>query len=214
MTTQDIEEIFNKKATQLNARGALLDSTKKNLQDMKNHDLATYHHQLRVALVASRLAEEMGNKDVKPEFFGGANHDVGKLQVDGNFLREKNLQPEQYEQIKKHAVNGRQSLEEFLFISAIAAAHHSFQENSYGLTLPEVIGELALPKKALERLESALVNVSMADYYDACNTRETGVIWQKNKKNCQLIANVYPDHPGRVNVILNDPFIASIYSIS
>jgi hypothetical protein len=212
MTEQKLEEIFYTKAKELKARGALFNATQKNLESMKKHDFGTFLHQIRVALVAERIATLMGIKDVRPEFFGGANHDVGKLSIETRYLKEKKLTPEGFEEIKKHVDGGKSVLDDFFFISCIAAAHHTLQGHSYGQTIEESLGTTKLTKKARERLECALVNVSIADFFDACNSRETGLLWGQEKKDCSNIHLVYAKYSDRINLIEQDSLIFELYS--
>src|SRR3990172_10322285 len=100
---------------------------------MKGHSRDPYLHECRVALLAKRLAEHCGFKSVKPEFFGGLNHDVGKLSIEKELLGKDEITDLDYEKIKNHTYVGARGLSEHLVTAYIAGSHHKYQKDGYGV---------------------------------------------------------------------------------
>jgi hypothetical protein len=214
MNDQYLEKFFFEKAKELNSKGALFSETTKYLQAMKSHAPKTYYHQMRVALVAERMASLAGHSDTKPEFFGGANHDVGKLKISSTYLNEGKISLEDYEEIKKHAGNAKEELKEFLFVSCIASAHHSLQKNSYGFTLEQCLNGIKISQEAKSRLNEALIHVSIADFFDACNSRPAGLMWEDQEKDCSIIGSVYSEYPEKIKILEADNFFKILYGFN
>lgn len=203
-----IEKLFFEQAEKLECRKALFDTTLEQLNKMKQHHPATYYHEMRVALIAARIAEFCGHKDIKPEFYGGANHDTGKLGVNMQEYDAREITTSEFKKIKKHTNKGHLALKDYFFTSVIAGAHHKHQKNSYGINPAKIIRKTTLSDINKTRLEEAIINVSLADYYDACSTRNTKLVTKGER--CQNIEENYPNQKDKVEFLKNDNVIREI----
>lgn len=204
-----LEQRFWEVAKSLNSKGDILESTKNNLFGMKEHSQRTYLHEIRVALIALELAKLEGHKDLRPEFFGGANHDVGKLSVSKEILSDNKISVEDYEKIKNHAVSGSKILKDYYFSSLIAGLHHRHQEGGYGLAKEE-IEKTGLPLQTKKRLEDAVINVALADYYDAAMTRKNSFREQNSELPKERMQRLYSDYVDRIEQLFESKEIAGI----
>lgn len=82
---------------------------------LKQHDEYSYHKALTAAIWAVSLGRELGlpRRDLRSLAMGGMLMDIGKLRVSGELLRaERDLSPDEREQMKEHVLHGRQILVE------------------------------------------------------------------------------------------------------
>ncbi|MEN0104985.1 MAG: DUF3391 domain-containing protein, partial [Pseudomonas sp.] len=83
------------------------------LARIKNSDLYTAEHSLRVTIFAIALGRELGMLPLQLEEIGvcGMLHDVGKLKVPDEILNKPgSLTPEEFQVMKEHAEHGRRLL--------------------------------------------------------------------------------------------------------
>ncbi len=99
-------------------------------------DAYTRGHSERVAVYASRIAREM-NLDrqlIERVYFAGLLHDVGKIGIpDAIITKPARLDPDEYEEIKKHPEIGAKILEPVEFLGAIVPCvrhHHEWFDGS------------------------------------------------------------------------------------
>jgi len=130
---------------------------------LREHDEYSFIHSLNVAIFSMTLAEGLGMGQAAVSEIGMAAllHDAGKLAVSGDLLRKRGkLTPEEYEQMKSHALEGARLLLRTPGLSPLIVAaafeHHLRYDRSGYPTL--VFGkELSLPGMV----------VAVADVYEA-----------------------------------------------
>ena len=175
------------------------------LQPLKEHAVEHYAHSLRVGLYSSQLAKfDNGTITRRMAFMGGLGHDIGKTTIDLAVLRAENFGEVEMEMIKKHSRAGFEALkEENLFTAYIAGLHHTFQENSYGISLEEERAEILKGERVPKIVLEAARLVSLADYYDALTTRgkERG-----REEAFKVMLDKFPNDQKRVR-ILNETYL-------
>src|SRR3989344_8568671 len=87
VTISDIEVEFEETMDELRPNGDIKLSARSFLAILKQKSEFTYHHSLRVGLLARRIARFM-HLDEKALFFAGIFHDLGKSQVPLNTLHK------------------------------------------------------------------------------------------------------------------------------
>jgi|GEM_PF-2934863 len=194
-------------------RSNLAKSTSRFLKLMSKHDKKTFLHECRVSLIAIELARFCKYEDVKPEFFGGANHDVGKLIISGELLKKDSITEAEYGIIKEHATKSAQMLEKYPFTAFIAGSHHNHQKNSYGTGID---GD-NLPSGAHiatnGRMKDAALNVALADFFDAATTRKTQQMGAGGEDSSRERMEVeYPSMLDRIEFLFESADIRAIFS--
>lgn len=79
------------------------------LSNLESFDDYTYSHCINVSLVSYTLGQWLGydSEELQNISVAGLLHDIGKSQVDINLLNKKGtLTPEEFEEVKNHAVHG------------------------------------------------------------------------------------------------------------
>jgi len=131
-------------------------------------DYYTRGHSDRVSFYAVRIAREMGKseEDVEKMRVAGLFHDIGKVRIPDMILRkEGKLTEEEYSEIKKHPVYGREllsSVSSFRNILDIIEFHHEWYN---GKGYPEGRSGEDIPEEA--RI------ISVADAFDAMTSKRT-----------------------------------------
>jgi putative nucleotidyltransferase with HDIG domain len=130
-------------------------------------DASTREHSDRVALLAERLALELGWPVARARalYDAGLLHDIGKIAIsDHILLKPGRLTPEEFEVIKQHPVIGEQIAAEVLSAEQASwiRAHH---ERHDGTGYPDRVGGDAIPPGG--RL------LALADAFDAMTTSRT-----------------------------------------
>jgi len=136
------------------------------LAALKTYDEYTFTHAINIAILTMAQAESLGVPKRLVHDFGVAAllHDIGKTTVPEHILKKAGkLEPHEFEEMKKHPVNGSIMLlknPEVPKLAAIVAYEHHLQ---YDLS-----GYPALPQKRPQHLCSMLT--SLSDFYDALRT--------------------------------------------
>jgi response regulator RpfG family c-di-GMP phosphodiesterase len=141
------------------------------LNELKDHNVKTYRHSLKVGLLCSYIArDELLNIDPKPVFVAGLMHDFGKTVIDSAVLDKKEgFTQEDYRRVQKHVQSGYGILKtEFEFISEIVARHHMYSANPYPDNVPT---NSNLSNSDLERVERYGKILAIMDFYCAMHTR-------------------------------------------
>lgn len=138
---------------------------------IKQKDVATYEHSVRVGLLSKMIAQHM-HLDQNALFYAGTLHDVGKALIEPEILKKtEKFDERDMEQMRKHVEYSYQLLRGVHEFSAeIALRHHLFQEKGYPKKLPK-------PKVAYSGNTQLMINfyarlLSLADFYDALTTRD------------------------------------------
>ena len=143
------------------------------LAPLGEHNIEGYRHSLRVCLLAARLAAHastaLGDGDVDQHlaFFGGAWHDIGKLDVPNSVLRAKRFGERERRAVERHTTTGyaRIALAGHHRIALVVGLHHAFQAHPYGLDPRQC------PDQVVVRTARA---VAICDFFDALTTRRDG----------------------------------------
>jgi putative nucleotidyltransferase with HDIG domain len=136
------------------------------LNKLKQHDLYTYMHSLRVAELSVEISKYLGlsDKEQKVIHLGGLLHDIGKLEVDPQILNKpEKLTFDEWTLIQNHTVIGYTMLQNYGYemgFSYIALFHH---ERCDGSGYPFGLKQEAIP------LEAQIV--ALADSFDAMVTQ-------------------------------------------
>lgn len=131
-------------------------------------DIYTRGHSDRVSHYAQLIARAMGKDQAYIDRIrvAGLFHDIGKISIpDRILLKDSKLTPEEYENVKYHALRGRQMLEVvsvFKDIAYIVECHH---ERPDGKGYPNGLLKDAIPE------ESHII--SIADAFDAMTSNRT-----------------------------------------
>ncbi len=132
------------------------------VQTLDARDQYTRGHSERVAVVAHRLASELGKKpaDLDNIYLSGLLHDIGKVGIDDGVLRKPGkLTEEEFDQIKLHPVIGHDILAGISGLNEILPGVRSHHENFDGTGYPDRLAEADIPEMA--RI------MAVADAYDA-----------------------------------------------
>jgi len=84
----NLEKVLEHEFTMLDVSPEDKDSLMGYLNALKEKDLSTYSHSIRVGLLASKIAKHMWY-DAKTLFFAGLIHDIGKLMISDEILQKK-----------------------------------------------------------------------------------------------------------------------------
>ena len=131
-------------------------------------DTYTRGHSARVAEYSEKIARLAGMNDEQCEevYYAGLLHDVGKIGIDDNIINKKGkLTDEEFAQIKRHPVIGKQilsSISESPYLSIGANYHH---EKYNGRGYPEGLKGDDIPEIA--RI------IAVADAYDAMTSKRS-----------------------------------------
>ncbi len=131
-------------------------------------DVYTHGHSMRVAEYSKKIAS-LANKDEKfctDIYYAGLLHDVGKIGVPSSIINKRGkLTEEEFAEIKKHPVIGRQilsSISKSPYLSVAAKYHH---ERYDGRGYPEGLKGDDIPEIA--RI------IAVADSYDAMTSKRS-----------------------------------------
>lgn len=199
----EISDIVLKKIDEYKPKGGLDHTAKLFLKLGSINHQQVKKHQERVALLSEEIAIRTG-KDPKPAFFGGLMHDNAKYSLPYDLFEDRNISDEDYQEIKKHAIEGFKLLKDFHQFTALCAGlHHALYKSGYGLTLKDFPPEwdLELVKKVLD----ISVIISIADFIDAFTHRKTSIKDGSDKKSLSLeemLKAKYPNDHTTIEVAL------------
>ncbi len=146
----------------LRDRRAGVDEVQAATQLMRATDRALYLHSFRAAAYSGAIACELGlgSKHTRRVHAAAMLHDIGKMAIERSlFMREGPLSPEEFEEVKRHAVAGGEILSECATTREFAPWVRHHHERVDGRGYPDGIGGDEIP------LESRIIAV--ADAYDA-----------------------------------------------
>ncbi|MCR5592515.1 MAG: HD domain-containing protein [Saccharofermentans sp.] len=128
-------------------------------------DSYTRNHSLRVAIYAKEIGRRIGldDNELQDLYYGTLLHDVGKIGIPDEILRNKGrLNEMEYEIIKTHPSKGKDMLKDFTAIPKISDAAYYHHERYDGNGYPEGLKGEKIPLYA--RI------ASIADAYDAMSS--------------------------------------------
>lgn len=108
------------------------------LNRLKEHDMITYEHSMRVGRLSSIVGREIGltRSDIQHLFVVGSLHDIGKLKISPELLNSGELTKEQFEEMKKHPQYSLDILKDYTklipseYYSGIIG-HHEWKKEGY-----------------------------------------------------------------------------------
>ena len=167
----DLEEQLEEAFIELGISKRNRDSVLSYLNILKNKDMTTYEHLIRVGLISIKIAKHI-KLDAKALFFAGILHDVGKILIEPEVLKKnEDYTEEDRKEMNKHPEYTYRMLRGVHeFSAAIAVRHHKFQENGY----PEVIPKfrISFSKDTEKKIDYYARILSIADFYDAAINRD------------------------------------------
>lgn len=147
---------------------------------LKSEDIYTKDHSKRVSKYSYLIGKKLGlpNSDLETLKLGGIFHDIGKVEIpDSILLKNSKLTDEEYSEMKKHPIIGKEILsnsELFEDILPIVMYHHErFDGNGY----PYGLSNNNIP--LLARI------VSVADAFDAMISKRS----YRNELNLNYVKN-------------------------
>jgi putative nucleotidyltransferase with HDIG domain len=137
------------------------------VEKLKEHDINTYNHSLRVADLSLRISKKLSfeEHDQKVIYYGALLHDIGKLQIDYEILnKSEKLTKEEWLLIQQHTIFGHNLLGEHKIslpgLNYIVLLHHERLDGSgypFGLKGDDIPIEVLI--------------VGLADSYDAMTSQ-------------------------------------------
>jgi HD-GYP domain-containing protein (c-di-GMP phosphodiesterase class II) len=138
-------------------------------------DVSTYHHALRVGVLACDIAKYLDFPGVtsKSLLWAGLLHDTGKSLISPDLLQKTaNFTEEDFQQVQPHVEYGWKILQRVHDYTAhIIVRHHRFGPNPYPAELPPLPDYLR-PKESAINFSARIL--ALADFYDALMTRDNG----------------------------------------
>lgn len=148
------------------------DDIKHYLSILKNRDLKTYEHSIRVGILASKIAIYAAKAGISAKMllWAGLLHDIGKALVPPNVLcKTANFTDEDFAAMEPHVKYGWDMLNQVHDWTAhIIVRHHRFGAHPYPKELPP-LPEYLKDKEDMINMAARLL--AMADYYDALTNR-------------------------------------------
>lgn len=138
---------------------------------LKEKDLETYNHSIRVGLKSKEVAEYINEFPTNALFYPGLLHDIGKVKTNLETLQKKEgFDKNDMKELRKHVLDGYNMLKDIHNFSArVLLYHHSFQKKSYPLRFPKE-ASIEFPEENDFVLRCARL-LSIVDFYDAVNSR-------------------------------------------
>jgi hypothetical protein len=194
-----IETLVYRKIDEYKPKGELNHTAKMflDISSVRHHKVKG--HVERVALMAEGVAKIL-KYDSKAAFFAGLMHDIGKLVLPYSLFEDKDITPQEYAEIKTHALAGYKMLKnKHLFTALCAGLHHALYESGYGLTIAD------FPKNWNPKLIRKVLNiaavVSVCDFIDAYTHRHTKILDGSGKESEDLEVMLKTKYPEDQHII-------------
>jgi HD-GYP domain-containing protein (c-di-GMP phosphodiesterase class II) len=162
-----------------------------NMVDIRSYENYIYSHSVNVCIISLMIGMEMGfnRSEMENLGVGALLHDIGRIFIDPKPLDQfGHLESREYEQIKKHARLGYDTLKkkfEVNFLAAHVALQHHEREDGSGYPR-------GLTGKRIHRFAKI---VAVADAYDAMTSqRVRGIPSHQAIREIKAEANVKFDH--------------------
>ncbi len=141
------------------------------LRVIKNKDVPTFLHSIRVGLLSVDIADYY-NFDKRAFIYAGLLHDLGKCVIDSGLLKTKEpFTEEDRKKMEVHPEIGFNMLSGIHdFAANILVRHHLFQARPYPREIPSPRKTFA--EEALEKVGPYARFIAIADFYDAITSRE------------------------------------------
>lgn len=166
---------------------------------VREKDLPTYYHSIRVGLLSSKIARHLG-LDEKTLLIAGLTHDVGKVLIEKDILQKKGVLTEkEMEEIKGHPLYSYELLKDkYRTCAEIVLRHHRYQSNSYPKD-DQSITELTSDVRS--KIDDYARILSIADAYDALTTRCNHRLNKKKLSGEEVKSILLEDKPGASRII-------------
>ena len=178
------------------------------LETLKQKDIATYQHSIRVPLLGIKIARHI-HSDPKPMLYAGLIHDLGKAYLDSELLTKKDFKEEDLEKMKSHPLAAYELTKDiFAYSAEVALRHHKHQPNGYPKTFPDCTIKFSENTKLMQSYHSRIL--SLIDFYDAVSNRPNNkfganvsalspenirkIILENNTDQHHLIVDLYNNH--------------------
>jgi HD-GYP domain-containing protein (c-di-GMP phosphodiesterase class II) len=138
---------------------------------LKQKDIATYTHCLRVGHYCKEIAKHLTLNEVQQEmvYYSGMFHDIGKMGIPDNILlKPGRLNPEEYLKMQQHPVLGTDLLKPFqddIFIASLLPGIKHHHERIDGQGYPDGLSKDQIPLTA--RI------ILIADTFDAMTSNRS-----------------------------------------
>jgi hypothetical protein len=176
-------------------RGSIYKNMSYFLMMLKHKSTEHYQHSLRVALLATEIADYIGC-DKTPLFISAALHDVGKVYIpDCVLMKKAGFSAQDFEIIKKHADYSRELIKNsFPFSSEIVERTHLFQEKLYPEVLPAPCKDYS--QESIAEIWFYAGILSVPDCYDSMLIRDNDRFGKKptNGEGKKIILKERPHH--------------------
>ena len=138
---------------------------------IKNKDIPTWEHSVRVGNLGKEVAEYTKVVHPKALAYAGWLHDVGKTLVDSNSLKKKDdFTEKDMKELEKHVMYGYNILKDIHDFSArVLLYHHYFQENGYPKRIPVSNIDFSKGNELMALYCGRFL--SIVDFYDALKTK-------------------------------------------
>ncbi len=194
-----ISEIIRRKIEQYQIKGGLDQTIKIFLALGSIRHLPVVEHMERVALLAEETAIRTG-KDPKASFIGAVVHDFAKFIFPHDLFEGREINDEEYAEIKKHPLAGFEILKEFHGFTALCAGlHHATYKPGYGISLKDFPPEYGMDdvKKVIE----TSTIISICDFIDAYTHRKTSIRGKFDEKTTDLKELLKKQYPSDILTI-------------
>ncbi|MDD5331385.1 MAG: HD domain-containing protein [Candidatus Nanoarchaeia archaeon] len=136
------------------------------LESLKNHDLDTYNHSIRVGELSKKALEAYTSKQFYLDyiFCAGISHDIGKLGISKEIINAVPFDDRCREIMDNHPEIGYQLLKDIdKEVALICEGHHTFQNRIYPAKLP---GLNNLPTRKKYVISFFTMIITIVDAYD------------------------------------------------
>lgn len=158
------------------------DSLRLYLGLLKNKDIPTWEHSIRVGLKGVEVAEFTHIMDPRALFYSGLLHDVGKCLTDDSSLKKtEGFDEKDMQEIKKHPLDGYRLLKGIHdFAARVLLYHHYFSGEGYPKRIPPT--DIDFSKGTEVNILFYARVLSLIDFYDAMMNRENSKFGDTPKK--------------------------------
>jgi len=146
------------------------------LKGVKERDVPTYKHSIRVGLKSVEVARFL-HLEPKTLLYAGLLHDIGKGLTDPDSLKKiEGFNGKDMDELKKHPLRGYEmirGISDFLdYIAGVVLRSHQYGEDPYPKQLPK-------PKKNYSKSELVMMGyhsrlLALIDFYDSLLHRKNG----------------------------------------
>jgi len=177
---------------------------------LRNKDIPTYEHSIRVGIISAEIARHM-HLDPKVMFYAGVLHDIGKFLVPPEVLKKtEGFNEEDMKKIKKHPEYTYQVLRGIHEFSAeIALRHHRYQEKGYPKKLPK--SNIPFSPNTKLMIDFFARILSLADFYDAISSRVNDKFGEKRKLTPEEVKSIILMKNPDQKYLINDLYADGIF---